>query len=109
MFLARWDRLGFVPFCLQTRNTALNSKYAWKCRPGACKADPLIEIVHVPWAQEIRGSNPRAPTTYFSVFNLLCLTWSASEPELGSIWVRSLGSATIQADYRAGTRPSGRS
>src|ERR1700730_13803391 len=42
----------------------------------------------LPWAQEVRGSNPRAPTTYFFVFNLLCLTWSASEPELGSIGVQ---------------------
>jgi hypothetical protein len=41
-----------------------------------------------PWAQEASGSNPDAPTIYFFVFNLLCSTWSASEPELGSIWVQ---------------------
>ena len=27
----------------------------------------------LPWAQEVRGSNPRAPTTYFFVFNELIL------------------------------------
>jgi hypothetical protein len=42
----------------------------------------------LPWAQEASGSNPDAPTTYFFVFNLLCLTWTASVPELGSIWVQ---------------------
>jgi len=52
------------------------------------KRKDFQEIVRLTWAQEASGSNPDAPTTYFFVFNLFCLTWCASEPELGSIWVQ---------------------
>jgi hypothetical protein len=45
-------------------------------------------MARLPWAQEVWSSNLHAPTTYFFVFNLLCLTWSASEPELGRFWVQ---------------------
>src|SRR5882672_5281270 len=30
-----------------------------------------IDFLQLPWAQEVRGSNPRAPTTYFFQFSLL--------------------------------------
>jgi hypothetical protein len=52
------------------------------------KTEELFLLGLLPWAQEARGSNPRAPTTYFFVFNLFYLMLFASEPELGSIWVQ---------------------
>jgi hypothetical protein len=42
------------------------------------KRKDFQEIVRLTWAQEARGSNPRAPTIYFSVFNLLVLILFAS-------------------------------
>ena len=41
---------------------------------GNGKTSNHVAIRRLPWAQEARGSNPRVPTTYFFVFNLLCLT-----------------------------------
>jgi hypothetical protein len=43
-----------------------------------------IVFLQLPWAQEVRGSNPRAPTTYFFVFNSLLLMPLASEPLAGA-------------------------
>jgi hypothetical protein len=52
------------------------------------KRKDFQEIARLVWAQEAPGSNPGAPTTYFLVFNSLCLTLFASGPELGSISVQ---------------------
>ena len=90
-------RLDCANFCahpadrwahVRTASHMLGSRLSCFVSAGTLKTGRLFLVVLLPWAQEARGSNPRAPTIYFFVFNLLCLTWSASEPELGSIWVQ---------------------
>ncbi len=59
---------------LRTASHMLRSQLSCFVSAATLKTGRLFSVGLLPWAQEVRGSNPRAPTTYFFVFNSLCLT-----------------------------------
>ena len=60
------------------------------------KRKDFQEILRLPWAQEVPSSNLGAPTTYFFVFNVLCLILQRQKPNLGPTWVQVRASQRFQ-------------